>query len=344
MAVEGAEQGAGEAMRAVDARALTSALSVWLAVVIAMALQIEDPWWAAFAAFRTSLRTQSAAEALRRNRLAGTVVGCVIGWILAGLVVDDHTVALTATFALAVGGTYGRFAVRSGHGMLLGAASAILILNSALFQPDATVEYFVYRILETLLAVTVVGIVDRCFLPYDPHHHYPPPLHPTEEEKREFAIVACAAGFTVLIVALVFLTYDLPQPVQTLVTVLAVINSDVHAQVKKSMERFKGVFIGGGAGLLIAGLSIENFWLWSAVLFAGIAVSAAYFTSGRKDFYLGQQAGYGFIMAMVTGNGPVAAILPALDRMIGILFGVAIAYLILMSLYALLGRADTAEP
>lgn len=329
------EASVGEALRAIDRRALTSALSVWLAVVIAMALQIEDPWWAAFAAFRCSLRDQAAAESLRRNRLTGTVIGCILGWILAGLVVDDHAVALAAIFAIVVGGTYGRFAVRSGHGMLMGAASAVLILNSALFEPDLTVEFFVYRILETAVAVIVVAIVDRAFLPYDPHHRYPPPLSLSEKEKHEIAIVACAAGFTTVIIAFVFLTYDLPQPVQTLITVLAVINTDVHEQVKKSMERFRGVFIGGGAGLLVAGLSIESFVVWSAVLFLGLALAAAYFTSGRKDFYLGQQAGYGFIMAMITGNGPVSTILPALDRMIGILFGVTVAYIILMSLYAL---------
>lgn len=336
----GAAPTVGGALRAVDGRALTSAFSTWLAVVIAMAFEIEDPWWAAMAAFRTSLRKQEAAEALRRNRLGGTVVGCLAGYVVVAFLVEDHAMVLMASFAIAAVGTYGRFAYTAGHGILLGAAGALLVLNAALFEPAATIDVFFYRILETLVAVVVVGVVDRCFLRRDPHHHYPPPASHTAHEKREFAILALAAGITNVLMALIWLTYDLPQPVQTIITMLAVMNVSVSAQSKKSIERFAGVLIGGGAGLLIVSLSIESFVVWSVVLFLGIAISAAYFTSGRHDAYLGQQIGYGFIMAMVTGNGPVATILPALDRIIGILFGVILAQVVLMSLMALLGRAE----
>jgi len=340
MAAE-AVPGVGEALRRIDRRALTSALSVWLAVTIAFAFQIEDPWWAAMAAFRTSLRNQTAAESLRRNRLGGTVAGCLAGYIVAAFVVDNHAMALTAAFAIAAIGTYGRFAVTAGHGVLLGAAGALIILNVALFEPTLTIDFVFYRIMETLIAVMVVAIVDRCFLPYNPVHQYPTPVRHTPEELHEFAIMALAAGFTIVIMTIIWLRYDLPQPVQTIVTMMAVINVDVSAAVRKSIQRFAGVLIGGGAGLVVAGLSVESFLLWSAILAAGIAISSAYFTSGRPDQYLGQQIGYGFIMATVTGNGPVSSIMPALDRMIGILFGVVLAYVILRSLYSLLGRTDT---
>lgn len=343
MAAPGTAPSAGAALRAVDARALTSALSTWLAVVIAMSFQIEDPWWAAMAAFRTSLREQAAAEALRRNRLGGTVAGCLVGYVIAAFLVDNHAMALTASFAIAAIGTYGRFAYTAGHGMLLGAACALLVLNAALFDPSETVDIFFFRILETLVAVVVVGIVDRCFLPHDPHHRHPPPARHTAEELDEFTVLALAAGITIVLMTLIWLALDLPQPVQTIITVLAVMNANVAAQKKKSFERFAGVLIGGGAGLLVVALSIESFVVWSAVLFAGVAVSAAWFTSGRPDYYLGQQAGYGFIMAMVTGNGPVATVLPALDRIIGIGFGVLLAYVVLMSLYALAGRTEDAQ-
>ena len=340
MAAQGSAPGAGAALRTIDTRAATSALSTWLAVVVAMALEIEDPWWAAMAAFRTSLRDQAAAEALRRNRLGGTVAGCLVGYIIAAFLVDDHAMVLVASFAIAAIGTYGRFAYTAGHGMLLGAACALLVLNAALFDPNETLDVFFFRILETLVAVIVVGIVDRCFLPHDPHHRYPPPARHTAEELDEFTILGLAAGITIVLMALVWLALDLPQPVQTLITVLAVMNANVAAQKKKSFERFAGVLIGGCAGLLVVAMSIESFVVWSAVLLVGVAVSAAWFTSGRSDYYLGQQAGYGFIMAMVTGNGPVATIMPALDRMLGILFGVVLAYVVLMSLYALLGREE----
>lgn len=338
MSVSSPEQFITHPLKAIDRRAITCGLSVWLTVTLAFALQIDNPWWGAMAAFRVSVRNQDVAEYMRRNRFLGTVAGCLFGLLVAGFLVDSRGLALGATFAIAVIGTYKLFTAGPAYGWFLGAITALLIINASTFGTEDLFEFAVARMVETLLAVTVVGVMDRCFLPYSPTHHYKSTPHPTAEQKREFAIVALAVGCTIVVLSLIWVALDLPQPYAVLMTTLAVYSTTVTQQKAKSFYRFGGVFIGGAAALFVAALSTQSFILWSILFLVFVISFSAYANSGRPDSYTGLQCGYAFVVGTVHGAGPIASITPIVDRLVGIVFGIAVAFVILMSIYAVLSK------
>lgn len=135
--------------------------------------------------------------------------------------------------------------------------------------------------------------------------------------------------------------FDLPSGPQILVTTLAMLHLDFERTLKRGAMRVVGCLLGGGAGLLVSGLSIESFWIWSMFLFVGMTIAAQLYHSQSPYAYAGIQVGFGFIMAMVTGSGPPDSIMPAVDRLVGISIDVAIMavlYMMVDSVFQRQGR------
>ena len=68
--------------------AVRTMLSGVLSLLVALRLNLDDPWWAAITGF--SIVQQNAAATLLRSidRALGTIVGALIGYFAAGLVAD----------------------------------------------------------------------------------------------------------------------------------------------------------------------------------------------------------------------------------------------------------------
>ena len=67
--------------------ALEAALSVTLAVLAALAVHSDDPWWAGISAFMVTRASLSVALSRGVMRVAGSVVGAAIGMIVLRLFV-----------------------------------------------------------------------------------------------------------------------------------------------------------------------------------------------------------------------------------------------------------------
>ncbi len=84
---------------------IVAAVSVTLSTTLALALQLDAPWWVAISGFMSLMSTGAAS--LRRGllRLTGTIAGAVLGFIMARWLPHDHLalclfLALTTAFGV----------------------------------------------------------------------------------------------------------------------------------------------------------------------------------------------------------------------------------------------------
>jgi len=71
-------------------------------------------------------------------------------------------------------------------------------------------------------------------------------------------------------------------------------------------------------------LGPDSFFIWSIALLSGIFLLTQLHHSASRWAYVGTQGGVAFILALITGSGPPNSILPAVDRIAGMLCGVLI--------------------
>ena len=109
-----------------------------------------------------------------------------------------------------------------------------------------------------------------------------------------------------------------------LISCLVVLDRDGASTHFRGMQRILGCLAGGALGLLTVRLGPDSFFIWSAMLIAGVFLFALIHHGGSRWAYVGTQGGVAFILALVTGAGPPDSIVPAVNRIAGMLCGVGI--------------------
>jgi uncharacterized membrane protein YccC len=323
----------------VDRRAFTIAFGCWLATMVALGLHLDDPWWSAITAYRVSNPDQRAQFLLAMNRLVGTIIGCIVGYFLAVQLEDIPSAQLFALFVVGTYGFYNRFTRFYSYAWLLGAVMVVALIAQTMVDPDQLGYWAYYRVIEIAVGVIVRLVVDEAFRPW--HSSKPGGSAPklSAEQREDVMITSAVGGAAVVVIPIIWTGFQLPNLTQVLVTSMAMLQIDFAGTFKKGLLRAGGCLAGGGVGLFLVGFSIDSFWLWSLVLFAGLMVTSLLHSSSSPNAYLGTQAGYGFIMAMVTGSGPPDSIMPAFDRLVGISLGVAIMAVLYLMAESLIGSA-----
>src|SRR5260370_31361834 len=118
--------------------AVGAALSVSLAVLAALLLHSDEPWWAAISAWmvtRSSLAVELSRGAMR---LIGSAVGAAISVLVIGLFVYDPLPFCLCLFAFACAGLIGFATSRHSYAWLIGAITGDLVMLMALDQPQIT--------------------------------------------------------------------------------------------------------------------------------------------------------------------------------------------------------------
>jgi uncharacterized membrane protein YccC len=106
--------------------------------------------------------------------------------------------------------------------------------------------------------------------------------------------------------------------------VIGVLDRDIATTSSRGLQRLLGCFAGGALGLLAVRLGPDSFFVWSIALLSGIFAFAQLHHSTSHWAYVGTQGGVAFILALITGSGPPDSILPAINRIAGMLCGVLI--------------------
>jgi uncharacterized membrane protein YccC len=116
----------------------------------------------------------------------------------------------------------------------------------------------------------------------------------------------------------------LPSLPQIVISSLVVLNREAASTHFRGLERILGCFAGGLSGLVAIRLAPSSFFVWSAMLLLGIFLFAMLHHSTSRWSYLGIQGGVALILALITGGGPPGSIMPAANRIAGMLCGVGI--------------------
>jgi uncharacterized membrane protein YccC len=313
-------------------QSLTTALSCWLATLAAFALHLDNPWWAAISAWVISNPDKSAAWQKAIMRICGTLVGCVLGYQVAVFLVAKPVLQAFCFFLLGSGATYMRFRSRFGYAWLIGAVAALLLMSTSLSTPESLYSFAHYRAYEIACGVVSGLICDAVFTFLLKRKDDPPALDqksaapkPGVAGKDQLLGAALVGGLTAFVIPLLWSWLNLPSLAQSLITVLVLMDPNVETFKFKGAQRIIGCFLGGAAGLLGMLMTVESLSLWSVIFILGIVGFSRLHLSDSRWAYTGTQGGLAFIIAIVTGNGPPDTILPAINRICGVLLGLAVS-------------------
>lgn len=322
---------------------LVAAITVPLATTMALWLNAESVWWAAISGYMTIMASGAASIRKGLLRLAGTIGGAAVGFIMARWLPYDHF-----ALSLFLGGAtmLGVVAMQvSPHGLawLFATITSILVLLEGLNNALQVPYIAFYRIFEVGIGVTASAIVANLLM-----HWHADPAPPVPGWRHLLGaqwpalLHGMRAAIAVVIMMQVWIWMDLPQVTEMCISIAVVMSAPVigdgslgtrHAVAERSMHRILGCFLGGIVALGCLALQIESFPWWLAMI-AGSVWIGMHIQNGRHGVgYLGTQAAFVFIVTLIQGPAPPTSIMPGIDRFVGISGGMAILLIISLMLW-----------
>jgi uncharacterized membrane protein YccC len=305
--------------------ALRSAVATTLAVLVALALHLDNPWWAGISGVVLVQSDRAATLARSVDRVIGTMIGATIGFFGAGLA-EHHLAFLSLAAGFTAFTIYAQDRADHGYAMLLSGITVVLILFGALAEPGKALDLAVYRGLEIVVGVCVACAVDYALAGTAALAAAAPPRPGvfTRPVDRELAAIAVTGGIAIALIPLVWETLDLPGLGQTPVTAFVILVALRQEPGWRALTRAAGCLFGGLWGLAAMHLVGGAFLPWLLMLFIGLYL-AAHINQGKGDAaYVGLQAGIAIVIAMVQGQGPSPDIAPAINRVVGVFGGVLV--------------------
>ena len=305
--------------------ALRSTTATVLAVLIALALHFDNPFWAGISGVVLVQTDRAATLARSIDRVIGTMIGAAIGYFGAGLA-EDHFAFLTLVGTFTAFVIYGQERAEHGYAVLLSGITVVLILFGSLATPGRALDLAVYRGLEILVGVLVACAVDYALAESSTLAAATPPKPGifTRPIDHELAVIALTGGIAIALIPLVWETLDLPGLGQTPVTAFVVLVALRQEPGWRALTRLAGCLFGGLWALAAMHLVGSSFLPWLLTLFTGLYV-AAHINQGKGDAaYVGMQAGIAIVIGMVQGQGPSSDIAPAINRLVGVFGGVLV--------------------
>jgi uncharacterized membrane protein YccC len=338
--------------------AAEAAASVTLAILGALALHSGEPWWAAITAFMVTRASPSLAVSRGIMRIAGSIVGAVAGLVVLRLFVYQSLPFCLGLFAISCIGLFGFVCSRFSYAWLVGAVTACLVMLMSLDQPQGAFNTAVNRVAEVIIgtisslivsglspraanagAAPVVELID------------PPPLRFWRRRygaellrwlpgKEPLLWHACRGGFTVMLMPALADWLAPESPVTMGVTVVmvmsipttAILESDSRAIILRAAHRLIGCLIGALVGLACLAFIGSDFLLWIALIPPGIWVCSQIQTGTTGISYIGTQAMFAYLMSMVQGQGPPDSISPGFERLVGVMGGLSILFVVTLIL------------
>jgi uncharacterized membrane protein YccC len=329
-------------------RCLITAVAVALSVTIAQAMHLPYVWWAGISGFMSAQATLPGSLARAALRIAGTVMGAIIGFTIIPFVVYDHVACSLALMLLGGLGVLGMVVSKYGYAWLFLGITASMVLMLSLEQPELGFDAAVYRCMEVTIG-SLSAVVSELVLAGDADDVPPPPApgwsNLLSDEKFPAVLHAARSGISVAALPLVWSWLDLPSLSQMAITVAAVMAIPVLGDhplhtgtmiISRAAHRVIGCLVGGLAALALLALPLTDLVPWLLALTGGVWVCTHVQGSERGVGYAGTQAAIVFIITLVQGLGPPDSILPGIDRLSGMLGGLTI----LLTITFVLGPAD----
>lgn len=316
-----------------------------LAVAACHAFQLADSWWAAISAFtvmQAGWRTTLERAGLR---VLGTMAGALLGWGL-GLFLPSHTgvfvplVTLAAWFSL-----YRALAFAYGYAWVLGLVTFMMVACEARAVDAATLTGFARdRVVDVAVGSLACVVVAALANALGSRLSSPKPDLRTQPFadvavlRRNAARLAMHGALAVAVLALVSTLAELRHFTQAMVTTIAVLVVPMEGLKVDPRRHVTGRMVQRAAGCLLAIALAAAVLPWvqgrplgaQLVLAFGVWCAAYLQEGGPAVRYMALQFGVAFIMVFVQDAGWSAGDAPVLQRMGGVLVGIAVLALSMM--------------
>lgn len=275
--------------------AAEAAASVTLALLAALALHSDEPWWAVITAFMVTRAAPAMAVSRAVMRIAGSILGALAALVALRLFVYQSLPFLLCLFAISCIGLFGFVTSRYGYAWLIGAVTACLVMLMSFDQPQSAFDTAVNRIIDVVIGTSALLIV--CALsPLPPpsaaaatslldppslafwRRGYGAVLQRWLPGKSPLLLHACRGGLTVMLLPALAEWIAPISPVAMGVTAVvvmgipttAITHLDNQAIVQRAAHRFLGCLIGALVGLAALAFIGDDFFLWIALIPPGI--------------------------------------------------------------------------
>src|SRR5262249_40211187 len=141
--------------------------SVTLAVLAALAVHSDDPWWAGISAFMVTRASLALALSRGVMRVAGSIVGAVLGLIVLRLFAYQPFPFCLCLFVIACVGFFGFAMSRFSYAWLIGAVTANLVILMAFMAPQTAFNIAVDRVADVVIG-TVASLIICGLMPAPP--------------------------------------------------------------------------------------------------------------------------------------------------------------------------------
>ena len=350
--------------------ALEAALSVTLAVVAALAVHSDDPWWAGISAFMVTRASLGVALSRGAMRVAGSAVGAFIGLVVLRLFVYQPLPFCLCLFLVAFIGFFGFACSRFSYAWLVGAVTANLVMLMAFTQPQGAFAIAVDRVADVVIG-TAASLIICGVMPVPAGggaapatgQLRPPPLafwrrswgaelQRWVDGKGLLVLHACRIALTVMLLPALAnwlapvspVTIGLTAVMVMAVPTAAILEAKAGIIVQRSAHRVIGCLLGALLGLACLAVVGSDFLLWTALLLVGVWLCSQIQTGTTGVSYVGTQALFAFVMSMVQSQGPPLSISPGFERLVGVTAGLSLLFVItlILSLIPVSRRATSA--
>jgi uncharacterized membrane protein YccC len=329
--------------RARTKQGIVAACSVILATSLALLLEVQSPWWAAISGFMSLMATGSGS--LRRGllRLAGTVAGALLGFVMARWLPYDHLLMLLFIAGITMLGVIAMQVSPHGLAWLFLSITSTMVLLMSLDDPLQAVTVAYFRTFEVAIGVASAIIVANLLQEW---HAEPPPTaagwHHLLDTQWPAVLHGLRSALAVDMVLVAWVLLDLPEVNEMAITIAVVMAAPAsasggldtrHLVAQRALHRFLGCLFGGVVALLVLALNVTVFPWWLACIGAGVWLGT-YVQMGKHGVgYLGTQAAFVYIVTLIQGAQPPDSIMPGIDRFVGITGGLGILLIVSLLLW-----------
>lgn len=314
---------------------LVAAAAVGLAVVLALALRLDQPYWAGISAFVCSQSTQATSVRKALDRVLGTVLGACVALLWYRFVAFDTAGVLLLLFGAAMLAVLGNLVSAHPYAWLLGGLTTVMVVLGSLDDPRMVLAVAVSRVAEIVLG-SVVALVMANLLPAGVVAPAPaiPGWRSLLGDNWFMLNHGLRTGLAIALAPVVWRVLELPDLSQMSISIGAAMGvpaltgepqRDARLVAERMAQRVVGCLLGGAAGLLVLATPISAMLIpWLVLLTAGIAVAAQVQTGHQKVAVVGTQGAVALIITLVQGAQPTETLLPALSRLAGMLGALAL--------------------
>jgi uncharacterized membrane protein YccC len=318
--------------------------SVVLAVYLADVFNLKERWWVALSAY--VLIRANPAVVVRRclERLAGSVIGALVGLLLATLTFRDSWLTISALALVSGVGIYSMLGSAYAYSWVLGTVTALMVLSDAggMISPPHLALNRVLDVAVGILATATISAVSffiermlfsgvlpaRHSSPKVPAAHdvVPPPI--VDRSRRTRMWQSLQGALAILLIGIVNHFYPLPNFAQSMVSVIAVLLVPLsvllgghltEAVQTRMFNRLLGCLCAALFAAPLLPVIGNTPFLCLVVLAVGVWLAAHVQAGSAEVSYIGTQFGVGFIMIFVQDHAWSTDASAALQRLAGII-------------------------